>query len=582
MNFWSPVSINRSGRPVLRQNESVLFIRDNIGLYQGRCKITNRQQGRIYLTNHRIIYVDDQESDRSMAVSLDAISRTEVVDKFLTSSAKVKLYVDGTNVGLAAVPVDWVCKICSFNNHLDEMRCASCGVSRARTGRRAAAAAAATGATPTATDSAPAAGTDATETASATATVSQSIPPSAPSSAPSSACPKCTYHNHPSLKYCEMCGSALTTAVSAPYQGLVPILLDGEESYLSQEPYIKLSFHNGGEAPFHTALSAALDENKWAQLAQSGNVNKGATKINQQLHEAGDSPTANAAPSASGIHKLQLLSEQTRKHNEVALATSLADLEQLMYKAKDLMAISTSFGQLVPTRPRSTAVVAPLNIPRTAKFYHEELARHLSEYLMAKLTKTSSMITTQDFYAEYNRYLVESQGVGVQMMAVGEFSKAIELFEPLKLPVAVRHYEGLVVLRPRYGEDGGMVLRYVRECAGESSHDTSTTSAALRDWAGDWRRDSPRASLHVDQDQLTNPQTLDVNYRDESAQSHHDPSRDPSPNPSPYIGITVKQLAAHFSWSIDIATAELTLLVDKGLLVIDCTVQGTVYYLNQL
>ena len=151
IDVWQPASVNRSNRPILQEGEHNLFVRDNIGLYQGKLKIVNRQNGRVYLTNKRIIYLDNEDIRKSMAIELTNVSSGEVIERFLRSSPKVKLYLkeqpdvqqsttkrsDGNGDKKMA---DWVCIICSFNNQIlvdtnldgDLPKCGSCGIKPSR------------------------------------------------------------------------------------------------------------------------------------------------------------------------------------------------------------------------------------------------------------------------------------------------------------------------------------------------------------------------------------------------------------------------------------------------------------------
>lgn len=147
LDIWKPATVNRSSRPILQEGEHNLYVRDNIGLYQGKLKIVNRQNGRIYLTNKRIIYLDNGDISNSIALDLNSISGGEVIERFLRSSPKVKLFLKEqtemqqtpekqSESGQNREMVDWVCIICSFNNQVptdlllgsDLPKCGSCGI----------------------------------------------------------------------------------------------------------------------------------------------------------------------------------------------------------------------------------------------------------------------------------------------------------------------------------------------------------------------------------------------------------------------------------------------------------------------
>ena len=114
----------------------------------------------------------------------------------------------------------------------------------------------------------------------------------------------------------------------------------------------------------------------------------------------------------AGIHALEQLGELQRKQNEIILSSSLDDLEQLMFKYQDLIKLSTSFNKLVKQQPASITkpVIPALNIKKTSSLYHQELSRHISEFAINyRLTQKTSMVSSQDLFAEYNRFLIKTK-----------------------------------------------------------------------------------------------------------------------------------------------------------------------------
>ncbi|ERT02509.1 ESCRT-II complex subunit VPS36 [Sporothrix schenckii 1099-18] len=167
-------------RPLYLPDEDLLFVQDNVGLYEGKYKILNQQNGQVYLTSHRICYVDKEDPRRySAAVELKDIERFEFYvgfpAGFLKSSPKVTLYPkpakrasqharSASGVGSSparsstasplgggngparrgpppAAAATWVCPICSFSNpvpsnfdpeslnaHTQMPPCLACGI----------------------------------------------------------------------------------------------------------------------------------------------------------------------------------------------------------------------------------------------------------------------------------------------------------------------------------------------------------------------------------------------------------------------------------------------------------------------
>lgn len=76
--FLRQLDLTTALRPSLLPEETLLFVQDGVGLYEGKYKIPNYQNGQAYLTSHRVCYVDNDEPRKySVAVELKEIERTE-------------------------------------------------------------------------------------------------------------------------------------------------------------------------------------------------------------------------------------------------------------------------------------------------------------------------------------------------------------------------------------------------------------------------------------------------------------------------------------------------------------------------
>ena len=567
IDVWQPASVNRSNRPILQEGEHNLYVRDNIGLYQGKLKIVNRQNGRVYLTNKRIIYLDNEDVKKSMAIELKNVSSGEVIERFLRSSPKVKLYLkEQTNVQQSStkrsdsnrdkVMAHWVCIICSFNNQIlvetnldgDLPKCGSCGIKPSRDQivnsieRRR------------------------TEIPTNVNNGQDPKPDKAPNqqSLRDDQCPKCTFINHPALKYCELCGSELNSSLSKNLKDrlnftdnavIIPedvnpmnILLENDsEVYTNNKPYIKLSFRKNGESQFYQILADMIGKIKWEKLVNKGTINENGVKVN----DYSPTPPPQQQIKGGGIHGLEQIGEQQRKQNELVLSTSLEDLEQLMYKAQDLIKLSCSFGKLVKTTPQNiNTIIPPLNIKKTSNLYHQELARHISEYLTNfQLTKSSSMITSQDLYAYYNRYLVSTQGFGTDLIPHVDFNKSLNLFDSLKLPIALKNYErsGLIVICYKRNNDySEFIVNFLRSQERLFTHDKVKNEILMS-----------LEEQEADQDGY-----IEENYKF-------------------FKGNTIPEICDELGWSYGITIEEIEKCIESGLVVIDQNILGTFYFINR-
>lgn len=550
---WQSVAINKSSRPILTDGEFNIYVKDGVGIYQGRLKIANHQNGRVYLTNRRIIYIDSADQSRAIAINLKDAARAQYVEKFLRSSPKVKVYLKiddesalsagSTNESpqslLASLPldkiVDWTCVICSFNNHISTKtdldkhfpKCTSCGIPPSRN-----------------------------QITQVIRDAYDSLEPLQEPAFPENPhqCPKCTFINHPLMKYCELCGAELQTVLlalakriqrmesastpSLKAQNPMGLVLEEKEEYTNKKPYIKVSFRKGGDLAFYEHVVQEIDKLKWENLENRGMVSGEATRVAKE-------EVAVPKVKTGGIHTLERIGQQQRKRNEVVLTQSLEDLEQLMYKAHDVLKVSSSFGALVKRKKNApTATIPPLVISRSSSLYHQELARHISEYLLnVELTRITSMITIPDLFASYNRFQISSQGFGTDLLSTQDLTKSLELLDKLHLPIKVTTFQsGLEVVTQRSHE-----LQDLHR----------TIMEFLVDQENSFKRNKIRSELVADSDEYTLDQ-----YRY-------------------FHGNTVAEIAEHFGWSHTVCTEEMERCMDEQLVVFDRHILGTFYFVNQ-
>ncbi|RGP76252.1 hypothetical protein FSPOR_241 [Fusarium sporotrichioides] len=272
--FLKHIDLTTALRPSYLPDEVLLFVQDNVGLYEGKFKLPNQQNGQVYLTSHRVCYVDKKEPrTHSVALDLKDVERHEFYAGFLKSSAKVTLIPKPpkrssyhsraiSNVsnsqrnasgspghsesGYRAPPeppvtsATWVCTICSFPNpvpsnfdptsanaHTPLPPCLACGIkpSLAHVLKAAISGASNRPAASPALDSPLPLRPAQTGTRPLSENLDQLTTPSltdasnGSNSSASFQCPRCTFSNHPSLMTCEICGGPLiSNNVPSPIQ----------------------------------------------------------------------------------------------------------------------------------------------------------------------------------------------------------------------------------------------------------------------------------------------------------------------------------------------------------------------------
>ncbi|KAJ1647403.1 Vacuolar protein-sorting-associated protein 36, partial [Dispira simplex] len=210
MNRFQPLTISLSQRPTLRDHEPILLIQNHVGLYQGNKKDLAHNDGNLYLTPLRLLYVDStRPHQRSLSLELSLVNYFTFQSGFLTSSPKLTLYLfhpssisetDSSQHGalsalesstnphnVYSVPGGvsdniWQCAICQTDNLPQAAKCVLCGVINRNSHGNS-------------LKPDPA-------TSSRLTTVNKS-------GTTSRACPACTFINHPSMAYCELCNTSL-------------------------------------------------------------------------------------------------------------------------------------------------------------------------------------------------------------------------------------------------------------------------------------------------------------------------------------------------------------------------------------
>jgi ESCRT-II complex subunit VPS36 len=320
--FLRQLDLTTALRPSLYDDETLLFVQDSVGLYEGKYKIPNYQNGQAYLTSHRACYVDNDEPRKfSVAVDLKQIDRTESYAGFLKSSPKITLFPKASKrisqaiaspVPRYASPADalikspgspsrsyvpspapprdinatWICPICGFSNkvppnfdpamanqHTNLPPCQACGIQPPLVHMvKAAIAAMSNRPSGQYGDSTPQSRNSMDQDSFFSQSASSS--PQPPKNGNSITCSRCTFENHPSLTTCEICSASLTAGgdrrsqlinESAASRTESPGPTSTTSSILNNDTIetLKFSFRAGGDKVFHERLKSALIQRKW-------------------------------------------------------------------------------------------------------------------------------------------------------------------------------------------------------------------------------------------------------------------------------------------------------------------------------
>ncbi|CCH42543.1 Vacuolar protein-sorting-associated protein 36 [Wickerhamomyces ciferrii] len=543
--YWHSVELSAGSRPVLRENEVDLLVENNIGLYQGKSKILNRQNGRLYLTSQRLIYIDNLNAkEYSVSIEHLDIDRLEYTQKFLRSSPKITIFLkkyhrkDKTKSSKETPKyktIPWICPICSYSNSVTSQInpnnqdylpvCETCGIKS----------------TPEIIQDA----LDSTRS-SITAEPSSKIPNevfNASNSAPSQiSCPTCTFLNHPSLRNCELCGTILplnkvnnkSQDENQLFDDRIKIETessDGLDENKAIQPFIKISFHKTGDKFFFTKLQETLEKFKWERVVNSGNVNKDAKKVtnSSSSNDSSRLVSANNSTIGFGIHKLAQQEEIKTKKNELIINSSLDDLQALLNKANEILELTESFKKINPQdgQPKITNInqvtknlLNESNDSTSQKLYLQEISRQLSDFLINDriLEEEGGIITMIDLYALYNR-----GRVGINLISPEELYKSCEYFHQLNLPLVLKKINNVQVVQD--------------------------------------------VKFNTDTKIIEDIKKFIINFGDEDLGS--------------FKYSSVLKISDSFNWSLTITEEILKVGLDLGELVVDQQISGKFYYLNE-
>jgi ESCRT-II complex subunit VPS36 len=369
-------------------------------------------------------------------------------------------------------------------------------------------------------------------------------------------CPRCTFHNHPSLLVCEVCGASLLPSESLRPTGNISSItreespgprLDRSSIDEATEPEsVKFSFRAGGEKIFHERLKGALIQRKWL-LRNAPPIPKPfeypSLERDGLPHNSSDQPSSLPQSTPVGIAGLEQRGLQSRKNNEVVIGNAFEDLEALMASAKEIVALAEKLASEAGQDSRAASAqvysesAAALGMVTTKdllggtsdSLYVSELSRNLAEYLTDDskgiLKGEGGIMSLVDLWAVFNR-----SRNGVELVSPSDLEKAARRWEELRLPVRLRRFKsGLLVVQRSDWNDEKVISQ-------------------LKMWLRELHN-SPSASAGVDW-----------------AHFGH--------------GVTAQEAARRFGWSVGVAGEELEMAEEKGVLCREEGIEGLKFWEN--
>ena len=346
-----------------------------------------------------------------------------------------------------------------------------------------------------------------------------------------------------------MCGADLPKSASAtntapparpasPGPEIADLNLDADHSDQS----IKLSFRTGGDKVFYERLKGALVQRKWL-LQQAPPVPRPDQDTRSSTPDITGSPAIRPQSTSVGIAGLEQRGLQSRRNNEAVLGSAFGDLEALMASAKDIVALAERFAQesgteasnpLLSESASAMGMVATKDISGDSSnsLYINELARNLAEYVSDErrgiLRTNGGIVSLVDLWAMVNR-----ARNGVELISPSDFHQATVAWERLSLPVRLRQFRsGLLVVQARESTDEkvlGQITAWLRSLQASPPEEVT---------AWDWSAFG--------------------------------------------CGVTAQEAASRFGWSIGVATEELEMAEEKGVVCREEGIEGLKFWLNFL
>lgn len=598
--FLRQLDLTTALRPSLYDDESLLFVQDGVGLYEGKYKIPSYQNGHAYLTSHRVCYIDNDEPRKySVAVDLKEIDRTEFYAGFLKSSPKVTLFPKASKKPIPGIkspvpryasPADalvtgptssprptaqspapardvnatWICTICGLSNpvpanfdpstanqHTPLPPCQACGI-KPELVHMVKAAIAAMSNRPS--------GAAANHTQRNPSEAASSYGSSGQAQSPPGQCPRCTFQNHPSLTACEVCGAPLQNAAErrphlvegAGRRPVSPGPSLGASSIIGDDTIetIKFSFRMGGAQTFLDRLKSALTQRKWL-LQSAPPVPRSAATPPQSgglsRPPNGTAPSPATPQRVVGIAGLEQRGAELRQNNQAVIGTAFEDLEALMTSAKEVIQMAEQFARQSNGHAEGDSDARKL-ISDSAS----ALGLVTTKDMLGSGSSAEQLYVTElsrdlaEFLTDDRKGVLRKEGGIMSLVDLWQvFNRTrngIELVSPLDFEKAANLWDSLSLpVRLRRFKSGLLVVQE------RSRTDEKTISTLLS-----WLRNGHDAS-----------HSEDVELRRAFG-----------------TGVTAQEAAERFGWSVGVATEELEMAEEIGALCRDQCLDGIRFWEN--
>lgn len=304
---------------------------------------------------------------------------------------------------------------------------------------------------------------------------------------------------------------------------------------------VKFSFRAGGDKVFYERLKNALIQRKWLlhnapPVPTPGQPSEGSRSSGPFTPGTGKNGGMERGVGIAGLERQGM---NVRKKNQVVIEGAFEDLEALMSRAKEMITLAESFATRLASTPafangdaRSALVNSTQALglvtkdmlggsgggDRASELFLSELARQVAEFLM----DDSRGVLKEEggVITLVDLWAVFNRARGIDLISPSDLEKAALMFEKLKLPVRLRKFRsGLLVVQEARSTDAETVRRILEWIEGDGDYR--------------WGR-----------------------------------------------GVTASEAAERFGWSVGVATEELEMAEEKGVLCREVSVEGVRFWRN--
>lgn len=275
------------------------------------------------------------------------------------------------------------------------------------------------------------------------------------------------------------------TEQSSGFMSSAKVVVELHPSPASKEPgpcvsssysCVKFSFKQGGHSEFLVRLVEQVNKKSWtSQIPQSSSL-------------AGTGPSRTRG--IGGIVGIERKLEEKSKETDNYIQKAFKDLDALMEKAKEMVAIADKVASKLEEKKGSISedetvmfksyllsmgIANPVTKEThgSGASYHRELAKELGSFLEKVIKDEGGMMALSDVYCRFNR------ARGMELVSPDDLINAANMFVSVNIPLRLRRFESGVLVIQALTHSDEEVIRNTKEILDEKESVTAEELAHL-------------------------------------------------------------------------------------------------------